>query len=163
MGDPLFTIPAGRRFFLEDRKYDERSADSPREQGTSLGLLCNINYIAENQGVNGRDTSPCNDRFSRMTQRLRRRGGGNSISMLPEKCRSAISQKKPDARKPLFSDNSCYIRLASSQNWMFLRRSRVHVDVSRIRHRPRFYYRIFETAITMPSCARGENNRDVSP
>ena len=58
-----------------------------------------------------------------MTQRPRRHDDeGNSISMLPEKCRSAISQKKPDARKPLFSDNSCYIQLASSQNWMFQRR-----------------------------------------
>lgn len=127
-----------------------------------------------------------------MTQRLPRgrggrEGGETQYPWVPEKCRSAISQKKPDARKPLFSDNSCYIQPVSSQNWMFQRcasyanpsppLSILSVSLSlspaddastyrRFDPPPpplRFYYRIFVTAITMPSRARGrENNRDAS-
>lgn len=115
-----------------------------------------------------------------MTQRLPRGGGeGNSISMGARKMSLCYFTKETRCQETIILGQFLLhpTRFLSKLDVPMLRvvgeplppslsPSLLRVDVSEIRPpppSPRFYYRIFVTAITMPSRARGrENNRDAS-
>lgn len=114
-----------------------------------------------------------------MTQRLPRGGGGRELNI--HGCQKNVAllfhKRNPMpgnhySRTILATSNPFPLKIGCSnvarrrRTSLSLPPSLLRVDVSEIRPpppSPRFYYRIFVTAITMPSRARGrENNRDAS-
>lgn len=110
-----------------------------------------------------------------MTQRLPRggRGGGNSISMGARKMSLCYFTKETRCQETIILGQFLLhpTRFLSKLDVPMLRvvgepppsPARRRIGDSTPSPSPRFYYRIFVTAITMPSRARGrENNRDAS-